>query len=152
MQNVTISRTIEASPSDVWAVLADYPNIASWNSGVKTSFATSDAKQGVGATRHCDLSPAGELEETIAEWEPEKKLVVNIDSATKIPIKRGVATFTLDADSGSETTPFVLSYDYLAKGGPLSAIIGSLMARQLRKGFTGFVDDLETAAQARATA
>lgn len=151
MRNVTVTKTIAAPRSDVWAVLADFPNIADWNGGVKTSFATSEGVDGVGATRHCDLSPAGGLDETIVEWEPEGRLVVSIDRASKIPIKRGQVTFTLDSDGGDQT-PFSLSYDYLAKGGPLASIVGAMMSGQLRKGFTGFVDDLETAAQSRATA
>ncbi|MGI9599226.1 MAG: SRPBCC family protein [Acidimicrobiales bacterium] len=153
MRNVTISKTIAAPPADVWAVLADFPNIANWNSGVKTSYATGEAVEGVGATRHCDLSPAGRLEESIAEWVPEERLVVNIDEASRIPIKRGVVTFTLDGggDGGAGETRFTLSYDYLAKGGPVASLVGAMMGGQLRKGFTGFIDDLEVAAQSRAT-
>ena len=49
MKNMTIERTVNAPRSAVWGVLADYPNIASWNSGVKTSVATSAETTGVGA-------------------------------------------------------------------------------------------------------
>lgn len=84
-----------APQAAVWQVLADFPNISVWNTGVKASHATSDATSGVGAKRHCDLAPVGTLEETIAEWDEGNRLVINIDSATKLPIERGVATFTL---------------------------------------------------------
>ena len=144
MNNVTVTRMIDAPRSDVWAVLADYPNIASWNSGVAASHSTSEATEGVGATRHCDLKPAGGLEETIREWQPEDRLVISIDKATKIPIKNGLATFTLADDR--DGTRFTLDYDYQAKGGPLSGLIGRVMKGQLQKGFAGFADDLATAA------
>ena len=54
MRVVRVSRQIEASRDKVWAVLADFPNIAAWNSGVNQSYSTSDATAGVGAKRHCD--------------------------------------------------------------------------------------------------
>ena len=148
MAEIQVSRTINASKSDVWAVLADYPNIMDWNSGIKLSKSTSEAQQGVGATRHCDLKPAGGLEETIREWEPESRLVISIDEATKIPIKSGLATFSL-GDGAEGSTPFTLHYAYKTKGGPFAGIVATLMKGALKKGFSGFIDDLETAAQER---
>jgi len=130
----------------VWAVLADFPNIAAWNSGVKKSFATSESTSGVGATRHCDLAPLGELEETILEWQPDERLVISIDAAAKLPIRSGQVTFTLD-ESGDATTT-TLDYAYEPKGGPLGRLIGPMVDRQLRSGFTGFLADLDAAASA----
>lgn len=144
--NMTIERTLDAPRSQVWAVLADYGNIVDWNSGIKASRVTGDAPDGVGARRHCDLSPAGSVEETILGWEPESELVISIDSSKNLPIKQGVVTFALD--DGGETTPLKISYDYEAKGGPISGIVGKIMAGALRKGFNGFVDDLEVASKA----
>ena len=69
MRTIRVSRRIDIPRQKLWAVLADFPNIADWNSGVKRSFATSDATNGAGATRHCDLAPMGALEETVVELE-----------------------------------------------------------------------------------
>jgi hypothetical protein len=66
----------------------------------------------------------------------------------KMPVKQARQTFTL-SDSG-ETTLFTMSYDYEPKGGPLAFIYGPLLDRQMNKGFNGFIDSLEPAAQARA--
>jgi len=148
MRTINVSRAIRAPKSAVWAVLADFPNIAEWNSGVKKSFATGDTSEGVGATRHCDLAPVGQLEETIAEWRPEEKLVVNIDTAARLPLKRAVATFTLD---GGETSTTV-RVDYAYEPGLLGRVMGPVLDRQLTKGFAGFLADLETAAETRAAA
>ena len=62
MREISVQRDIAAHRSAVWGVLADFPNIADWNSGVKVSRATSSATGGIGATRHCDLAPAGGLD------------------------------------------------------------------------------------------
>lgn len=146
MRNVKLERKMKAQQSAVWAVLADYPNIASWNQGIKKSYSTSNAAEGVGATRHCDLAPLGALEETIREWQPESRMVISIDKASKIPIKQGQMTFSLGG--AGEATDFTMSYDYTPKVALLAFIVGPMLDKKLRSGFTGFMDDLEAAAQA----
>lgn len=132
----------------VWSVLADFPNIADWNAGVTTSFATSESVAGVGAQRHCDLSPTGSLEETIVEWAPEETMVVRIDSASKLPIRTGLVTFSLRDDGNGGSTTRV-DYRYEPKWGPIGRLLGPVMDGQLKKGFSGFLTDLESAATAR---
>ena len=144
--SVRLDRRLDSSPAQVWAVLADYPNISSWNSGVTKSYSTSEESSGVGAQRHCDLAPLGGLEETIREWVPEERLAISIDKASKVPIKHGLATFTMAPDG--EGTSFSLNYDYTAKGGPVAGLVGRMMRGQLEKGFNGFIDDLAPAASA----
>lgn len=146
MRQIQVSRTMPAPAPAVWDVLADFPNIADWNSGVKTSHSTGDATGGVGATRHCDLAPMGALEETIRGWEPNERLVVGIDSATKLPIKQGEVTFDLSPNPDGSQTTVEVTYAYQARFGPIGALMGPMIDRQLTKGFGGFLEDLETAA------
>ncbi|MGI9644701.1 MAG: SRPBCC family protein [Ilumatobacteraceae bacterium] len=150
MRNVTIERTVAAPRASVWAVLADYPNIVDWNDGISKSYAIGDAIAGVGAQRQCELAPNGKMtmRETVAEWVPEEKMVIDIDQMEKMPVKSATMTFTL-ADGG-DSTPFTMAYAYDPKGGFLASIFGPLMDRQMKKGFNGFVDSLEPAAQDQA--
>ena len=152
MRNIKVERTVAAPPSSVWAVLADYPNIADWNDGVMNSYAIGDATQGVGAQRRTELVPTGKMRmrETVTEWVPEARMGIAIDEIEKMPVKQATMTFTLS--DGGETTPLTMSYDYEPKGGPLAFVFGPLLDRQMKKGFNGFVDSLELAAQARFTA
>ena len=147
MRNVKIERTLAVNRSSVWAVLADYPNIADWNHGLKNSYAVGDATEGVGAQRQTELVPAGAMRETVVEWVPEEKMAIAIDNIEKMPVKQARMTFTL---SGNETTVFGMNYEYEPKGGPLAFILGSILDRQMTKGFNGFIDYLEPAAQAEA--
>ena len=145
MRKVKIERTLTVAQSSVWAVLADYPNIADWNEGLKKSYAIGDATEGVGAQRQTELIPAGAMRETVAEWVPEERMVIDIDEIEKMPVKQARMTFTL---SGGDTTVVTMSYDYEPKGGPLAFILGPILDRQMEKGFNGFIDYLEPAAQA----
>lgn len=144
MRTVSVSRPMSAPRSAVWSVLADFPNISTWNGGIKASHATSEATSGVGAKRHCELAPIGTLEETVAEWVDGERMVVNIDSTTKLPIERGVATFTI----GESTTS--IDYEYESRG-LVGRLAAPLLARQLTKGFSGFLDELDAAAVAAAS-
>jgi uncharacterized protein YndB with AHSA1/START domain len=144
MNELTLNRNIDAPRTAVWNVLADFPNIASWNSGVKKSHATG-AETGLGAQRHCDLSPAGGVEETVRAWEPESKMAVSIDSAKGLPLKSGLATFDL-ADDG-DATAITMEYTYETKWGVLGKLMKPVLHKRFQKGFNGFIDDLETAAK-----
>ena len=150
MRNVKVQRTLAAPRSRVWAVLADYPNIADWNDGVNNSYAIGDATEGVGAQRKVELGSKGSIKmrETVTEWVPEETMAVAIDQIEKMPVKQATMTFTLS--DGGENTPLTMSYDYEPKGGPLAFILGPMLDRQMQKGFNGFIDSLEPASQARA--
>jgi carbon monoxide dehydrogenase subunit G len=146
MRSINVSRRIPSTPANVWAVLADFPNIATWNAGVAKSFATSDSTGGVGARRHCDLTPFGELEETVKEWDDARRMVISIDSAKKLPIAHGEVRF--DLSPADDATDVSINYSCMPKFGLLGQIMGSLVLdSQLEKGFKGFLKDLEAASQ-----
>ena len=146
-RTITIERTIAAPRTRVWAVLADYPNIMDWNDGVANSFAIGDQLEGVGAQRKCELTPSGAMRETVTEWSPEEKMVIAIDQIEKMPVNDATMTFTL-ADRADKTS-VTMRYDYVPKGGPFGFIIAAVLSRPMNKGFNGFIDSLERAAQAR---
>ncbi|MGI9607445.1 MAG: SRPBCC family protein [Acidimicrobiales bacterium] len=150
IRNASAQQTLAAPAADVWAVLADYPNIGDWNDGVKKSYSLGDVAEGVGAQRQCDLEPKGSMRmrETVTEWVPEERMVIAIDNIEKQPVKQ--ATMTLTLSDNSETTPFTMSYDYEARGGPLAFVFGPMLDRQMGKAFQGFMANLESAAQDRA--
>lgn len=150
MRAITTSRAIGAPQADIWAVLADFANIANWNGGVKKSFATSEIPPGPGAQRHCDLAPFGELEETVSEWRPNEQMKVSIDSASKLPLKRALATFDLVAAPGADTTDVTVTYEYEPGWGIVGRAMSPILDRQFVKGFDGFLVDLEAAASAPA--
>ena len=146
MPRITKTRTYSASPEAVWDLLADYPNISRWNSGVKHSESTSDATSGVGAKRHCDLAPFGALEETVREWDEGKMIAISIDSAKMLPVKQGLAKFTISPDGDGSRLDF--DYEYDLKFGPIGKLMQPLLKGQLDKGFEGFLDDIGSGATA----
>lgn len=76
-------------------------------------------------------------------------MVIAIDEIEKIPVNAATMTFALSDDG--RATGVTMSYGYEPKGGPLAFILGPIMDRQMSKGFNGFIDSLERAAQATTT-
>ncbi len=144
MRTLTLTRTIPTDRKAVWEVLADFPNIADWNRGVRSSHATGPT-EGVGAARHCDFVPAGSVEEVVREWDAPGRMVIELHSPSKLPLKRATATFEL-AEAGDGETRVDLTYAYAPGMGPLGALLGGAFDKQFTKGFRGFLKDLEAAA------
>jgi hypothetical protein len=144
MPSISLERSTTKSKDALWEVIADFPNIAKWNSGVKTSVSTSDAERGVGATRHCQLSPAGALDERILAWEEGQRVKISVDQAKTAPIKTATADFTL-----TETPHGVLlavDYEFTPKGGALGKAASPGLKLAFTKAFNGFLEDWDNAA------
>jgi hypothetical protein len=65
MSEVSRSIQIDGPSSKTWDVLGNIASVQDYYPGVLTSFFTSDIKEGIGASRHCDLFPKGTVEERI---------------------------------------------------------------------------------------
>ena len=142
MNNMTITKTLNAPRSSVWAILADFSNVADWNPAVEKSHATSEAVGGVGATRHCDLAPMGTTEESVIGWEPEERIVIKVDDSELVPFKEATAIFALEGTD--DTTDVTVSFEFAAEGDPQ---IGEEMEKQLAVQFEGVLAGLEAAAK-----
>ena len=69
---------IAASPESVWAVLADLEAVQHYNSGVKHAKYISAEREGIGASRHCDLNPKGWVKERVIAWEPQRAVTMEL--------------------------------------------------------------------------
>ena len=69
---------IAAPPGKVWAVLADLEAVSHYNPGVKHARYTSSVREGVGASRHCDLNQKGWVKERVIAWEPRKAMTMEL--------------------------------------------------------------------------
>jgi uncharacterized protein YndB with AHSA1/START domain len=142
-RSIRVTTTIPASKSAVWAVIADFPNVADWNSAIIKSYVTSEANNGLGAQRHCDVAPAGEVEETIRKWEPETTLVISIDSTKEMPFESALETLTLEDKGGSTSVTFDFEYT------PTDESMGPLLDEPLARSLNGTLADFAAAVQAR---
>lgn len=122
MSSFATKTTINAPIENVWSALADIGNIYAWNPGVVESHTTSEQKEGLGATRYCDLGGKNFLDEEVVAWKPNEQLTMRITD-TNMPFDTAVIRFYLKA--ANDETKVTVSPEYKLKFGP----IGSLMDR-----------------------
>ncbi len=141
MPGFTVERTIDAPVDDVWTELADFGEIRKWNPGVTESYLTSEETEGEGISRHCSLKPFGSVKERVTGWHPGERLVVHIYQFDKLPLRSGIADFTLH-DEGEGKTRVHIDYTYELKWwGKLMP--SSMMTRQFERGFGALLKGLD---------
>lgn len=119
---------INAPKSDVWKVLADLGGIQSYNAAVKKSYYSTDAKEGVGAGRVCELIPMGEVEEKAIAWNDQESYTLDVKPVGgNPPLKRAEATLTVQED-GNQTL-VTMEMEYEVKFGPLGKLMDMMMMK-----------------------
>lgn len=143
MKTITYQIKIDAPTQKVWSNLADFGGVYKWSPGVKFSRSTSVNNEGLGASRHCDLIPAGSVEERIIEWHGGESLTLEIYKGKGAPpFKKAVATISIKADGAS--TVVTAKFDYSMKYGPIGALMDLFVVdRFLKKGLQGLLAGLK---------
>lgn len=121
---------IEASKESVWEALGDFGNTYLWNPAVVHSHSTSEAPNGVGATRHCDLTISkASIEERVVHWVENEEMRVEIfDGRRTPPFKEAWGDITVKEVPGGTLTSLQLHYDL--KYGILGGVIDRFMVRR----------------------
>jgi uncharacterized protein YndB with AHSA1/START domain len=143
MNEFTITQQIDAPVEAVWEVLDDFGDIQRWNTGVKASALTSDGPVGQGATRHCDFTPFGAVNERIDYFEPMARMTVNLYETFKLPISDAIADFTIAAHDSS--TALTIHYTYTLNR--VGRMTKGTTDKQLRKGLGGLAAGLQHEAE-----
>lgn len=101
MVTTTQAVSIGAPIATVWATWADFGNVQNWSPLVAKSYLTSETQSGLGTSRHCELVPRGEVDETITGWRENAKLVVDVHPGG--PIARQQVTIDLAGPHAEES-------------------------------------------------
>jgi hypothetical protein len=145
-RHIRVQRRMVASTDSVWALFADFPNLASHWSGLRATRAIGDQTSGVGARRRVELKPIGSMEETVTFWEEGRRIdTQNLPSAS-VPFKHAESTLTLEPDADGTLATF--DYRYLPRGGPLGRLAGPLIDKMLKGTFTDMLAATDEAARA----
>jgi len=140
---------IEAPKERVWSALADFGNVYLWSPVVVHSRSTSDVPNGIGATRHCDLTISkASIEERVVEWVENERMRIEIfDGRRTPPFREAWGDITLEEVPGGTLTRLQLHCEL--KGGILGGVIDRLMVRRqygkgLKLGLAGLKYHVET--------
>jgi hypothetical protein len=124
--------TIDAPLDAVWTALADLPGVQHYNPMVASARYTSSQREGVGATRRCELAPKGWVEERVWEWTPRRALGLEV-SASEWPLV--FMKWKTELSPRGASTLVTQEMEYKLKFGPLGAVLNALvMRRKLDRG------------------
>ena len=125
MTTFTATTTITASMDQVWGAVADLGSIENFHPGVSRSYYTSASKEGVGASRVCELLPMGEVEEVVTDWRDGESLTLRLDPIKGTPPFRDAFGRLELAESKDGEVEVTMTFTYGLRFG----ILGSLMNR-----------------------
>ena len=141
---------INAPKERVWDIIADLTTVQYYDPGVISTRYTSEAREGVGASRHCDLPDEGYVEERVTNWKPGESYTINIYEGSEIvaPFATQDARFTLIEDGQETTARMEIEYE-LKPGAPvepreLERQWGEEMIPTLLAGLKHYVETGET--------
>jgi carbon monoxide dehydrogenase subunit G len=146
-RHITVQRRMAAPTAAVWAVFADFPNLASHWSGLQATSAIGDQTSGVGARRHVELKPIGSMDETVTTWEDGRRIDTENHPSAAVPFTRAETILTLEPDH--EGTLATFDYRYAPRGGPIGRFTGPLIDKMLTATFTEMLAATEEAALAK---
>ena len=143
-RHLTVRREAAAPRDSVWAVCADFPNLADHWDGLKASRPIGDQARGVGARRQVDLKPVGALVETVTAWEQGRTLATTNQPSALVPFKQAKARLTLEPHG--DGTAITFDYRYVPRGGPMGRLTGPVIDRMLSGTFESMLAAIEEAA------
>jgi len=132
----TVTRSLDASPAEVWSVLADFGNIAEWNPNLSASRLLGEQAGGVGTTRQCDLKDGKNyVRERVTTWEDGRRMEIDIYEGT-MPLKSAIATIVLEP-AGPRRTKVIASMSFVPKGGAVRKVATEVFMKPMMKHMFG---------------
>lgn len=125
---------IDAPVEAVWKAVADLAAVQHWNPMVAPARYVSEQREGVGASRHCELKPKGWVEERVWDWNPPHAIGLEV-TASEWPIV--FMKWKTELQKDSDVTRMSQAMTYKVKFGPLGALMDVFMIRRmLNKGIS----------------
>ena len=106
---------IEAPRPAVWGTLANLETLQDYDHQVVKSFYVTEAREGVGAARQCDLPDGTHVTERVVSWREEAGYVLEINEDDNYPTTDMRVEFTLEEAAGG--TRVGMTYRYALKPG-----------------------------------
>ena len=129
MKTVNQEIYINAPKSQVWDVIADLGGIVNFNPFVTDSYYVTDAKQGIGAGRICELGPDSTVNETAIAWNEGESFTLDVQftKGQKPPVNSFHGSVSV-REHGSGTVA-AMTIEYAPKFGPLGKIMDVTVLR-----------------------
>jgi len=139
---------IDAPLAEVWSVLASLDALDQYDPGIKKSEVVSDAREGPGSARRCDLAAGGWFKEKVTDWQPQRSVAFELFECT-LPVRRLTHSYLLSANAGETLVRQRMEYEL--KFGPVGRLLDAIVVRKkwdagVRAFFVGLKEYVEARA------
>lgn len=140
---ITSEIGISSPKEKVWDALKAIGEIEKFHPLVKKSNCTTSIEGGLGAKRHCELLPMGQMEEEVTEWKEGKSFTLEVIGGKMLPPYRFMKG-KIDLEEVGGKTRVTFSFSYQLKYGILGRFIDIVMIRpQFKKAPPQYVSGLK---------
>jgi carbon monoxide dehydrogenase subunit G len=108
MLQITRTIDIDAPIEDAWKVLAKLDDVQNFIDSISRSVYNTDQKEGVGASRTCDVDGFGTIVEEMVEWNDGESFSFTIEGGPTM-MKSALSNWRLERKSEFQTTLHVTS-------------------------------------------
>lgn len=143
LKTVRAEATINASKDAVWNVWAQFNNVADYSASIPKSYSLGGKSSGLGASRRCDISNTGQVDEMITEWVPGERYSMEKIASKGVPIKIMEVSFMV-ARIDHNTTAVNIEMRYRMKGLFHYLPVKGAMQQQARDHLIGLKHHVET--------
>lgn len=132
---------INATPEQVWLVLADLDRLADYDPVVTKSVVIGQTHEGLGARRRCDARQGRFFVEDVTVWEPPHKLQFAIVECN-LPTTGLSHGYVLELTAAGTTVSETLAYDI--RFGVVGRVLDRVIVRgKTEQGIRGFLAGLK---------
>lgn len=121
---------IDATPDQVWDLLADFGAAERYVPGVLRSWTVTESPSGVGAQRRCDIK-GGMLLEEVTAWQEGRGYTVELRESSGVPLQSMCVQFRLEASPPG--TALHQTMVYRSKGGVAAPLLDRVSRRMLSR-------------------
>lgn len=140
---ITSEIEINASKEKVWQALRLIGEIEKFHPLVKKSSAITNIKSGIGAKRHCELFPMGQMVEEVVKWDEGSSFILQVIGGKMLPPYRFMKG-KVDLIELEEKTKVTFLFSYQLKYGILGRLMNTLLIRpQFKKAPPKYVAGLK---------
>ncbi|MCP4303977.1 MAG: SRPBCC family protein [bacterium] len=128
MQHSGATRTVNANPAEVWALVGNVSTVDGWHPDVASAELLSPKATGIGATRRCFFYDGTSVREDVVELDEGTRVRIRL-SEFEMPMNRMEAEFTL-VPSGQDQTQVTFTVFYEMKMSFLGRMMGTTVVRR----------------------
>lgn len=138
---IQLDETIEVQRPlhEVFAYIAEFSRIAEWDPAVARAVRTTEGPLGVGARFRIDMKAGFSLDYTVVEWEPNRRLLMSVDSK---PFTAREEIFFNRTAEGTRVR-YVATFDFVAPLARLAKLFPGVMDRVGKSAMAGMKRALE---------